>query len=150
MRCHLFLPCRARLKATRATVVAYIPRIVDYHRSVINIGHVGDAAVGDGAVVVEVSSVPLPAGKSHAGITESVINSAIEANVRPPVSRVPDIESPAPSPITWRPQHADRRHHPGTRNPVVAVVVVPSPVARRPEIAWAGADGLRVNRQRRC
>src|SRR5207245_10281149 len=86
--------------------------------------------------------------KSRAGIAEAVINTAVEADVRAPVAAVPDVKAVVPSPITGRPVQAYRSDHPGTGHPVVAIVIVPRPVAGRPDVAGAGADGLRVDRQR--
>ena len=147
MRRLFFLRRGTRLEATCSPVIAHGPR-VHHHASTIDMGHARNADVGDSAVVVERSSAPLPADKAHTRIAEAVVNSAIEANVRSPVSRVPGIEPSAPSPISGSPQHADRRHDPGARHPVVAGVIVPSPIAGCPEVAWSGADRLCVNRQR--
>ena len=149
MRGRLFLPRRTRLNPFGSTVIARGPRIVHHHGSVIDMGHVRDANVGDGPVVVERSSTPLPSRKSHARIAESVVNSAIEADVRSPVASVPSVESSAPSPISGRPQHADGRNYPGARHPVVAGVIVPGPVPGGPEEARSRTNRLRVNRQQR-
>ena len=144
-----FLPRRTRLNSSGSTVVADIPGIVHHHGSVVDTGHVRDADIGHRAVVIEVSSTPLPAHKSHARIAESVVNSSVKTDVRTPVAGMPCIKSTAPTPVSGRPQHAYRRHYPSARHPVVAVVIVPGPVPGRPEVAGARTDRLRVNRQRR-
>ena len=148
MRRHLFLPGWTRLDPARSAVVADVSRVIHDHGPVINIPDIGDADVGDRAVVIEISPAPFAPDESHAGVAESVIDSAIKSDVRTPVSRVPAVVSVAPSPVAGGPKHADWRHHPRARHPVIAVVIVPGPVARRPVISRAGADGLRINRQR--
>src|ERR1700730_17027210 len=147
VHCLFFLPRRTRLNAAMSTVIADRPVVVHDHGSVINIRHIGDADVGHGTVVIKLSSAPFPAVKSHARVAETVVNSTVETNVRSPVSCMPQVKPISPSPVSGRPQHANGRDHPGAGHPVVAVIIVPSPVARRPEIARAWADGLRVNRQ---
>src|ERR1700693_1782582 len=137
---HLFLVHRTRFHPAGSAVVAYGPRIVHHHGSVIDASHTGHADIGDGAVVEELSSAPLPSHKSYAGVAESVVDSAIEADVRSPISRMPGKDSPAPTPVAGSPQHADGRHDPGARDPVVAFIVVPGPVSGRPKITRPRAD----------
>ncbi len=145
----LFLRRRTRLNSALPAVVAHRPGIVHHHRVVVDVSHVRDADIGDGAVVVERSAAPLAADESHAGVPEAIVNAAVEADVRAPVPGVPRIEPPAPAPVSGRPQHAHRSHHPRSGHPVVAGVIIPAPVPGRPEIARPRADRLRVHRQRR-
>ena len=121
--------------------------LVHNDRPVIDAGYIGDADIRDGPVIEELVSAPLATGKSDAGISEPIVNTAVEPNVRPPISGVPDIQSAAPAPISGRPQHSDRRHYPRSRHPVVAAVIVPSPITGRPHISRPRADGLCIHRQ---
>jgi hypothetical protein len=125
-------------------------RVVDDDRAVVDMGDVDVDAV-DGAVVVEVISVPIAAVITAAGVTKAVVNSAVEADVRTPVAGVKKEAAVAPSPIAGGPKEADfGRFDPGAGHPViVGDIVVIGPIAGRPDIAIAGADGLLVNRKRR-
>src|ERR1700687_3910159 len=147
VHCAFILPRRTRLNPAASAVVANCPAVVHDHSSVINIPHIGDAHIGHGTVVVNLSSAPFPAVKSLARVSESIVDSTVEADVRSPVACVPQVKPISPTPVSRRPQHANGCYHPGAGHPVVAVIIVPSPVARRPEIARAGTDGLCVNRQ---
>jgi hypothetical protein len=69
--------------------------------------------------------------------------------VRSPVTTIPNVEAIIPTPVAWGPKHSDRSKHPCARYPVVAIVVIPRPVARRPDVALTGTEGLNINRQRR-
>jgi len=100
---HLFLPRWTRFNPALSAVVTDISRVVHDHGLVVNIRDIGDADIGDRAVVVEIPSSPFAAHKSHSGITESIINAAVKPNMRPPISRVPSVESATPSPVTGRP-----------------------------------------------
>src|SRR6202050_1516517 len=64
--------------------------------------------VRHGAVVRENSAAPASADKSHAALSEPIVNSAVESDVHAPVSRVPGIKSAAPTPVAGRPQSANK------------------------------------------
>src|ERR1700722_216844 len=140
-----FLRRRAHLNAAASTVIAGGGRVVDDYRFVVDMGHVGDAHVGHRPVVEETSAAPLAPGKAHAPVTEPVVDAAVEADVRTPISGVPRVKSPAPAPIAGRPKLPNRSNYPGSRNPVITAVIVPGPVPWSPDKTGAGADGLRVN-----
>jgi hypothetical protein len=102
----------------------------------------------DGGVVEEVAAAPFAAVKAIAAVSESVINTAIKSNMRTPIASIPGVDTVVPTPVTGRPQKAwFGRFHPGSGNPVVAVVVAPGPVTGSPEIALSGADRLFVDWQ---
>ena len=145
MRGRFFLGSGTRINAARATVIADDSG-VEHDGSVVNVSDVCHAHVGDVAVVVERSAAPLTANKSHPGIAESVVDSAIEADVRSPVSWMPRVGTSTPTPISGCPEHADRGHNPGAGHPVITIVITPSPITGSPEVTWAGTDGLRINR----
>ena len=144
----LFLRSRTHVYSACPTVVGNRRSVVDDHRLVVDVGHIRDADVRDGAVVKKRAPAPLPADKANTGVAKSVVNPAVEADVRAPVSRMPGIQSAAPSPVSRRPKQANGRNHPSAGHPVIAICIVPSPIAGRPEVARTGADGLRIDRQR--
>jgi hypothetical protein len=123
--------------------------VVHDDRLVIDVGNIGDVHVGHVAVVVEVASAPLATVETFTGIAEPIVDAAIESDVWTPVAAVKKVEAFVPSPPARSPEHANGSDHPCARNPVVAVVIVPGPIARRPEIARSGTEWLRINRQGR-
>src|SRR5215472_11194891 len=123
------------------------PDVID-HSSVVDM-HVGDPDVIDAAVVVEVPTSPVSARIAGANIAETIVNAAVETDMRSPITRIPDISALMPAPIARGPEQADRwRSRPGTGHPVVTVRAV-GPVAGRPDITVAGTRWLLVNRQHR-
>jgi hypothetical protein len=107
--------------------------------------------VHDRRVVEELSPLPVSALEASAHVSESIKNATVEADLFSPVASVPDVNTVAPSPISRSPQETNfGRENPRAWNPVViAIVIVPSPIAGRPQIAWARTDGLYVHRQKR-
>src|SRR6185437_4118150 len=147
------LCARSRADASAAAVVADAARmdVVDDGPVDVDIADVGDVDVVHRAVVVEVAPSPLTAGVTVTEVAVSVIDAAVEADLRAPVTGVPAIEAVVPAPPARCPQQADLRgHHPGARHPVVvAIIRIPRPVARCPDVARPRYDGLRVNGKRR-
>ncbi len=141
-----FFVAGTSLNAALAAVEGHVILVHD-HSLVVHVGHTGN--IRHRAVVVERASAPFSAGKAHAAITEAVVNSTVEADVRAPITTTPCVNTVGPSPVARGPQQAYRRYHPGSGYPVVAVIVIPGPVAGRPHMAGAGADRLGVNGQRR-
>lgn len=109
------------------------------------VNHV-DVHVIHPSVIEEVAAVPAAAEVAGAGVAESVVDAAVEADFRAPVSGVPEIGAVGPAPVAGRPEKTYLgRFHPRARDPEISSVVAIAPVARRPDIAIAGANGLRVN-----
>jgi hypothetical protein len=132
-----------------ATVVTD-PRIaVDDNRLVIDVRYIGDVNVGHATVVKEPVALPIAAEEPRTGIAEAIINAAVETNVRAPITAIPNVETVIPAPVARSPKHSDGSKHPSARNPVVAIVVIPCPVARRPDVALSGTKRLDIDRQRR-
>jgi hypothetical protein len=134
------------LNAALAAVERHVILVHD-HGLFVDGGHIG--YVGHGAVVVERPAAPFSATKADAAVAEAVVHSAVEADVRAPITAVPSIHAVGESPVAGGPQQAYRCNHPGARHPVVASIVIPAPVARSPHVAGARTDGLGVNGQRR-
>jgi hypothetical protein len=104
------------------------------------------ADVHIGSVIGKIPAVPSAADKTDTEETKSVVDAAIVADLRSPITGMPHIKTVAPAPITGRPVHSRlRRRHPGAGNPVVAVRPV-GPVTRLPHPSRLGARRLVVNR----
>jgi len=148
----LFLRRRSPVHSTRTVKASAVDRrVVVHHRLVIHVVNLGHVHVIHRSVVVEIVSPPISALITFPPVSIAVIYSAIETDVRPPVTPIPYIHSVVPSPISRRPQVAGRRReHPCAGYPVIIFIVVAvSPVAGRPDIIIAGTNRLYVHRQRR-
>jgi hypothetical protein len=139
---------RTRRNASVTAVVADAidGGVVHDDRLVVDVGNVCNVHVGHVAVVVEVASAPLATVEAIAGITEAIVDAAIESDMRTPVAAMENVKAFVPSPPSGSPEHAHGSDHPRARHPVIAVVIVPRPITRRPEIAGSGTDRLRINR----
>src|ERR1700733_11632982 len=111
--------------------------VVDY-RAVVDVVYVVDVDVVDAAIVEKVAAAPVAAFEAE---------TAIEADVRTPVTGVPEISAVAPAPITGSPEKSDAGcDDPGAGNPEIAVGAI-GPISGRPNISIARAHRLRVHRQ---
>ena len=109
---------------------------------------IGDVHIVDGTVIVETISAPIPALIAGADVAESVVNTAVVADILAPEAVVVLIHAAKKSPISRCPQEAHlRRPRPGAGHPVVALRSV-APISGRPQISIAGALRLRIFRQR--
>ena len=149
--CREFTRGWASAESARTAIVANtIHRVVVHHGTVVNVGDIRHIDAGYGPVIEELSAPPFAPLKAPSVVTKAIIDAAVEANVRAPVTRMPEERASTPAPIAWRPEHARlRRHHPRARNPVVSVVGIVSPVTRRPHEARAWTHRLLIHRQRR-
>src|ERR1700686_4832290 len=134
---------------TAWAVVAYIPRVIHDNGPVVHVRHIGHVHVSDRAVVEKGAASPLTAEEADAAVSKAIVDAAVEAHMWAPITRVPAIEATRERPVARSPQHPYRRNHPCARNPVIAVVVTPRPITRRPEITRTGTNGLRIHGQRR-
>src|SRR5580658_7775660 len=139
-----------RADAARAAVEARMADVLVVDDAlIVDVADVHTAEIGDAAVVEVGAMGPIAAMEADAGIAEAVIDAAIEADMRPPIAGVPDIEAVAPTPVARSPEKPDRRrHHPGARDPVIAGRT-PGPIARSPHVAGSGQRRLRIDRDRR-
>ncbi len=85
-----FLRTGPGLNAAGAPVEGHMV-LVDDHRAVIDAGYVGDADIRDRTVIEELASAPFAADKAHAAITKSIVDAAVETDVRSPVPGVPEV-----------------------------------------------------------
>src|SRR5579863_1623665 len=115
-------------------------RVVD-DGLVVHIGDLHIADIGYRAVVAENSIVPASAFESGSGVAETVVDAAVEADLRSPVAFIPHESSAAPTPVAGGPKQADSGcHDPGAGHPVVAVGAI-GPIAGAPKISRGGTGG---------
>src|SRR6185312_8189102 len=102
------------------------------------------AATGT-SVEAGVRTVVEPAMEADTEVAEAVVDAAVVADFRSPVTGVPEVSGTAVTPPAGCPESAGvGRQNPCAVDPVVAGVRVPGPVDRRPDVAIAGAFGLVV------
>jgi hypothetical protein len=124
-------------------------RVVHDDRAVVDVGDPRGVDVVDGAVVVEVITLPVATVVAVAGVAVAVIDSAVEADVLTPEAAVQDVAVAEEAPVGGCPKGAvEGRSAPCARDPVVADGSI-RPVAGGPEIVGGGSFGLLVDRERR-
>src|SRR5438105_9132221 len=130
----LLFRTRTLVDAASPAVVTDASHIALTDRGVVNVVNYGDIHIVDGAIVKKVSAIPAPAFITAAEIAVAIVDPAIESDHRSPETFIENKSATTPAPISGSPQKTDlRSHHPGSRNPVVvAVFVIPGPVARSP------------------
>jgi hypothetical protein len=140
-----FSRLRPNVEAASAAVVGdAVAHVAILNRAAVDVIDAGGDAV-DGAVVVEVISIPIPAVIAAAGVAEAVVDAAVEADIAAPVAAM---EAPAvaiEAPVAGGPEGAVvGGSAPGAGNPVVAAGA-PGPVAGGPEVVGIGGLGLLVD-----
>jgi hypothetical protein len=141
-----FLRGRSRDSPARATVEADMSysHIVD-DGFVVDVGDVHATEIVHGRVVAKDAVSPVAALVAGAHIAETVIDAAVESDMRPPIASMENVHAVIPAPIARGPEQPDgRRLHPGSRHPVIAVGTI-SPKAGRPNVARPGNFGLIVD-----
>ena len=140
---------RANVQSSMASVISHvILRREVRHRTVVHVVNNRCVHVGDRRVVVKRPSVPIPAFITPAGISEAIIYTAIEADMRSPIAMVQAIVTFIESPIGRGPKSSDPwGNYPCAWRPVVAIVGI-GPIAGRPDVVFTGARRLRIIRQR--
>src|ERR1700730_14731053 len=134
MHCSFLLKSGPRTDAAVAAVEADAGIVVHDDRLVIDIGHVGDVNVSNATVVEKSVPSPLPAEQTDAGVAKAVVDATVKADVRTPVAAVPNVESIIPTPVARSPEHPNGGEYTGSGHPVIAIVVIPSPVPGTPEL----------------
>src|ERR1700676_4292396 len=97
-------PGRYSASSSVVTHMIITGNVVDH--SPIHIGVVNHRGVyvHHRRVVSKHSAIPASAKEPNSTIAKSIINSAVESDVRPPISCVKKIPAAAPAPITGRPK----------------------------------------------
>jgi hypothetical protein len=136
----------AYVDAASAAVVGDTIAGVHDHGTVVDVGDAGNVNPVDGAVVIEVVAVPVTAVIAVAGVAETIVNAAIETNMKTPVPAVEAVAVVVEAPVAGRPESAIVGWSaPRAGNPIVSGRR-PAPVAGRPEIVGLGGFGLIVFR----
>src|SRR5215471_12755342 len=103
-----------------------------------------DIHVPHSAVVEEMVAFPAPAFEAVAEVAEAVVNAAVKADDRPPISDRENEGRTVPTPEAGRPKKSRFGcQHPCTGHPEV-LITVPIPVAWRPDVIVARARWLVV------
>ena len=145
---HHFMRRGTCTQSTRTAIEGHVIIHVN-HSVVVYVRHVHATDVHDRAVIKERATAPVTALESNTGITEAIVHTAVEADMRTPITAVPAIDTARPTPVTRGPEQARlRRQHPGTRHPVIAVLAV-RPISRRPDVTLTWQWWLDVDRQHR-
>ena len=149
MSSSLFSSGGVRVDSAVTTVVADVVHRALVHPRVVNVVDVVGVHVIQRRVVEKMPVVPSSTFITSTEVTEAIVDPTIEAYGRAPIAFIEKKSVAAPTPIARSPEVPGfRSHQPCARHPIV-VGAVPSPVSRRPEIAVARADRLRIIGQRR-
>jgi hypothetical protein len=140
---------RPRHNSARPAIIAdVVDRLIYNNILDIDISNIYVRNVVDGAIIKEISVIPVPALVTNAGITKSISYTPIESDVWRPVAFVINVCAVTPSPISWRPKQSRvRREDPSARDPII-LVAIPRPIAWRPHEVRPGDRRLVVDRQR--
>jgi hypothetical protein len=142
------LSCWPRGNAARA-VEAGSGCVVIHYRRVISVVNHRSVHLRNGRIIRVMAGLPSATEETNSAVAETVINPAVESNMRSPVTSMEAVKSSGKAPIRRCPQDADAGwRHPDARYPIIARVTV-SPVARVPEISICGTRWLYVYRERR-
>src|ERR1700733_11793308 len=87
----LFIGARSAVDTARPAVerdmVIIDDRVLLHHGPVlVDVGHVNGTEICCGTVVGENATAPLTAEESNAAVSETIVHTAIEADVRPPIA----------------------------------------------------------------
>src|ERR1700689_4463853 len=127
-------PCHDAARAVEARMVDD-GRVVDHGPVDVDVSHDRRIHVHHRGVIGKYSASPFAAHEAHAAVAETVVNAAIEPNVRTPVACVPAVNTAPKAPVARCPEHADaRRSYPYAGHPVVANRAV-GPISWRPKIS---------------
>src|SRR5216684_4407775 len=86
-----FVLAFAHLNSARPSIEADAIDVVHHHRSVVVVVNHRHVDVGHRAIVDKFSSAPFAAPATHARVAVTIINSAVKADVRSPVTPMPNI-----------------------------------------------------------
>ena len=93
--------------------------------------------------------MPITAFVAFPEVTETIIDPAVESNVRAPITSMPKVSAAIPAPVTRSPEQARLRcDDPSARNPEIAIRSI-SPIAGSPNVSVTRAGWLCINRQHR-
>src|SRR5579859_6021496 len=91
----------ACLNAMRSVETDVLVAVVVGDGAAVDVAHVQVRDVHDGAIVEKISPVPVAANEAASGVSEAVVDTAVEADVARPVTVVPYVTGTALIPIPW-------------------------------------------------
>jgi hypothetical protein len=106
----LFRTSGASRDSADASVVTHIVHgdVIHDDRLVVDIPHVPHVVYG--SVVEKGSAIPISSLIANTNIAKTVVDAAIESNIRPPVALMKNISVIAPAPITRGPEETRLGH----------------------------------------
>jgi hypothetical protein len=133
-----------RIDSSAPAVVTDPVAAVIRHRIIVHISDGLGIHIRNRTVVINDTVVPIGAIITAARISIAVVDAAIEANVRTPVSCVPQISAVFISPPRRRPERTHPgSHYPGAGNPVITGIRI-IPIPGRPNVIVPGTWRLAV------
>jgi hypothetical protein len=100
-----FLWPRLRDNSSRSAIVAdVVRRLIHSDIFDVNICNAHICDIVDGAIVKEISIIPVSTLVADAGIAKSISHAAIEPYVRSPIPFMEHINTIVPAPVSWRPK----------------------------------------------
>jgi hypothetical protein len=100
-----FLWPRLRDNSSRSAIVAdVVDRLIHSDIFDVNICNAHIRDIVDGAIVKELSIIPVSTLVADAGVTKSINHAAIEPYVRSPIPFMEHINTIVPAPVSWRPK----------------------------------------------
>jgi hypothetical protein len=139
---------RLRCRTAGTAIVAHVGRVVNDDGLVVDVAdlHVRDIVYG--TVVEESTAAPIAALVADTGVAVAIRDAAVKADFGAPIAFMKRINAVVPAPISRRPQQRRlRRQYPRAGHPVIAGIVIPSPIAGRPDVTRRWDRRLVVNRQ---
>jgi hypothetical protein len=96
---------------------------------------------------MEASISPYSSYISSSEVSTSIINTTVISHMESPISGMPSIYTTNKTPIRRRPQITHfGRNYPNTRNPIISIYRIISPVSRYPDVSILGTRRLYINR----
>jgi hypothetical protein len=117
---------------------------------VIGIVHESPIDIRHRCIITETPTYPTTADITVTIITTPIIDTAIEPDMWPPITRMPAIQTTGIPPVTGRPKIPDLgRFGPITRHPIISVIFIIRPITGYPDITIHGTWWLRIDRNDR-
>ena len=145
----LFLTSRTLVYTAVAAIEANTGYGSVVYSCLVNVVNLGDINVVHRTIVKKVVVVPTSTFEAVTKVTETIVNPAIEANLRTPIAIIENISAVLPIPSNPE-SRANRLPEldPRARNPEIVVSPV-GPIARNPQIPASRTAGLLIHWQLR-
>jgi len=144
---------RPVIHPTRSAIIAHTVHrdIIDHRPIDISIMDNRRIHTRHRRIIPEATTIPFPTIISRAAIPAAIIDTAVISHMRSPITHMPRINAPTPTPITRRPiQSNGGRRRPITRHPIIVTgILIPRPVTGYPKISFHRARWLYIHRNGR-